>query len=165
MSLRLRRFTACAALGAALLHALPAGAAPALTAARFTELASSKPNTLAAFHGKVTVVNFWATWCGPCREEMPLLDSFARKLAPKGVRVVGIALDNKADVQPFLREVKIGYPVWLGDANTIDLMRAAGNASGGLPYTVVLDRNGKTVASLLGRLNEKMLEDTVARHL
>jgi hypothetical protein len=94
-----------------------------------------------------------------------MLDSVARKLGPKGLTVVGIALDNKADVQPFLRQLKIGYPIWLGDADTLDLLRNIGEPTGGLPYTVVLDRKGKTVATLIGRLNEKLVLDAVSRHL
>jgi len=149
----------------ALLLLLPAHAAPTLDSTRFTELASNRPASLPSLRGQVTLVNFWATWCGPCREEMPMLDKLARELKPRGVAVLGIALDNKPEVQAFVKLLKISYPIWLGDADTINVMRAAGNASGGLPYTVVLDRNGKQVASLLGRLNEKLVLDAVRRHL
>jgi thiol-disulfide isomerase/thioredoxin len=160
--MRLRHFAA--ALTAVCLL-LPAYAKPTLESARFTELATNKPISLPSLHGRVTVVNFWATWCGPCREEMPMLDSLARKLGPRGVTVVGVALDNKADVQPFVKQLKISYPIWLGDADTLNLMRSSGNVSGGLPYTVVLDRNGKPVATLLGQLNEKLVMDALRRHL
>lgn len=160
----MRLFRLATALSALLLL-LPAHASPALNNASFTELSSSKPVALPSLRGRVTVVNFWATWCGPCREEMPMLDKLARQLAPHGVTVVGIALDNKPEVQSFVKLLKIGYPIWLGDADTISLMRAAGNSSGGLPYTVVLDRKGNTVATLLGKLDEKQVLDAVRRHL
>lgn len=160
--MHLRQF---ALLATTLLCLLPAYAKPVLDTARFTDLANSKPISLPSLRGQVTVVNFWATWCSPCRDEMPMLDKLARQLGPRGLTVVGVALDNKADVLPFVKQLKISYPIWLGDADTINLMRSAGNLSGGLPYTVVLDRNGKTVATLIGRLNEKLVMDAVRRHL
>lgn len=120
---------------------------------------------LQAYKGKVVVINFWATWCGPCREEMPMLNSVYSRLGKQGMTVIGIALDNKQDVSIFTRQLNILYPIWLGDAETLNLMNSLGNKSGGLPYTIILDKSGKQVASLLGKLSEKTLTDTVKRYL
>lgn len=151
-------------LCAALLTALPAAANPALERARFTDLAGRNA-ALTQYKGKVTVVNFWATWCSPCREEMPMLNAVRTRLAPRGVEVVGVALDDKVSVGNYLRTTRVSYPIVLGDGNTLDLMRAIGNPAGGLPYTVVLDRSGKQVATLIGKLSEQTLLQAVEPHL
>ncbi|RXZ44592.1 TlpA family protein disulfide reductase [Crenobacter cavernae] len=144
--------------------ALPASANPVLAGASFADL-SGRPVSLDVFKGKVTVVNFWATWCAPCREEMPMLDKVARELKGRGMTMVGIALDQPAEVRPFVKQLKISYPVWMGDANTMNVMRGLGNPSGGLPYTVVLDRDGKVVARLLGAVSEANLRAAVEPRL
>ena len=151
---------------ALLIAALPlaALAAPSLEQSRFTDL-NAKPATTAAYKGKVTVLNFWATWCGPCREEMPMLNGLRKKLAPKGVEVVGVALDSKEQVAPFVQQLKIAYPILLGNDDTLDLMRSLGNKTGGLPYTLVLDRSGKVAATLTGKLDEKRLEAAIKPYL
>ncbi|KMN37426.1 MULTISPECIES: TlpA disulfide reductase family protein [Chromobacterium] len=153
-------------LAPALIALLPltAMAAATLEQTSFATLQGGN-TTLAAYKGKVTVLNFWATWCGPCREEMPMLNSMRAKLAPKGVEVVGVALDNKEEVGAFVRQLKISYPILLGDSDTLGLMRSLGNATGGLPYTLVLDRKGKVAAKLIGRLDEKKLEAAIKPYL
>jgi len=149
-----------------LLVLLLAGLLPLLAVAaplnqiRFNDL-KDRPSTLASYQGKVVLVNFWASWCGPCREEMPMLSEVRQRLASKGVEIVGIALDNKADVVNFTRQLKVSYPILLGDSDTLGLLRELGNPAGALPYSVILDRNGKQVSKLLGRLNEKSLEETL----
>lgn len=151
---------------AAVLCLLPlaAMAAPTLEQTRFADL-NGNTVSLRAWQGKVVLVNFWATWCGPCREEMPMLNALRERLAPKGVEVVGIALDNKAETLNFTRQLKIGYPIVLGDSDTLTLLRTLGNPAGALPYSIILDRKGRQVGSLLGRLNEKNLEDTLRHFL
>ncbi|MGL6070250.1 TlpA family protein disulfide reductase [Craterilacuibacter sp.] len=131
---------------------------------RFSSL-NGKSQTLAQWRGKVVVVNFWATWCAPCREEMPMLDALRSRWRNQGVEVVGIALDQPVEVQNFLRSLRIGYPVLLGDADTLGLMRSLGNSTGGLPFTVILDRQGKVVARLTGKLSEQNLRQAVEPRL
>lgn len=135
-----------------------------LDQARFTTL-NGTSQTLAQWRGKVVVLNFWATWCGPCREEMPMLDALRSQWRNQGVEVVGIALDQPVEVQNFLRSLRIGYPVLLGDADTLSLMRSLGNRTGGLPFTVILDRQGKVVARLTGKLSEQNLRQAVEPRL
>lgn len=142
---------------------LPAFAAD-LASARFTT-PDGRPAQLSAWRGKVVVVNFWASWCAPCREEMPMLESLRQRYRARGLEVVGVALEQPVDAQNFASSVGISYPVLIGDADTATLMRSLGNASGGLPYTVVLDRQGKVVARLLGRLSEATLLGAVEPRL
>lgn len=94
-----------------------------------------------------------------------MLNAVRTRLAPRGVEVVGVALDDKVSVGNYLRTTRVSYPIVLGDGNTLDLMRAIGNPAGGLPYTVVLDRSGKQVATLIGKLSEQTLLQAVEPHL
>jgi thiol-disulfide isomerase/thioredoxin len=133
-----------------------AGAA-ALRAARFTGL-DGRVRGIDEWRGKVLVCNFWATWCPPCREEIPLLVSERNAFASKGLEVVGIAVDSAAKVAEFAKTIKISYPILVADASGIKLMRELGNRSGALPYTVFLDRDGTIVGRKLGALHRPELE-------
>jgi len=132
-----------------------------LLASRFPDL-SGQPRQLLEWRGRSLVCNFWATWCAPCREEIPLLNAAQHKYAPEGVQIVGIALDNAANVGEFGRSVKISYPVLLAGSPAIDLMRRLGNASGGLPFTVLLDRRGRLAGRKLGAFSAADLDTAVA---
>lgn len=135
-----------------------ATAAPALMAARLPDL-EAHPQTLEQWRGKVIVVNFWATWCAPCREEIPELVKFQRDFGPKGVQIVGIAIDAADKVRPYAANMKMNYPILIGDADGVELVQRAGNPLGGLPFTVILDRRGNAVHSHLGSLTaDKLLE-------
>ncbi|MFC4161472.1 TlpA family protein disulfide reductase [Chitinimonas lacunae] len=134
----------------------PAVKANDFWSARFTGL-DGKPQSLAQFRGKPLVVNFWASWCAPCRQEMPDFVAVQRARGNK-VQVLGIAIDNKAAVEKFLKEVPVNYPVLLGEQDAMDLMRANGNQFGGLPFTLVFDAQGKQVATHAGLLHRDKLE-------
>lgn len=143
-------------------------AAPAPTAAtteakpagfwqsRFVGL-DDKPQALSQYRGKPLVVNFWASWCAPCRQEMPDFVAAQKAFGDK-VRFVGIAIDNKAAVQKFLKEVPVNYPVLLGEQDAMDLMRAEGNKFGALPFTLVFDAKGNKVATHPGILHKEKLD-------
>lgn len=132
------------------------GAAPLLSA-RFSDLAG-RQRRLLDWQGQVLVVNFWATWCAPCREEMPMFVEARHAYAPKGVEFVGIGIDSAAKVQDFARTYRIGYPLLVADSSAVDLMRTLGNLAGALPYTVVLDRSGSVVHRHLGALDRAALD-------
>ncbi len=132
-------------------------ASRALFAATLPDL-SGKPRRLAEWQGRVVLVNFWATWCAPCREEIPLLVAAMEKYRPGGVEIVGIAVDNAAKVAEFTKTMAISYPVLLAEASGLDLMRQLGNAGGGLPYTVVADRKGALVLRKLGAFKKGDLD-------
>ena len=111
--------------------------------------------------GKVIVVNFWATWCTPCREEIPEFIEAQKKYGDQGLQFVGIAIDQLDRVQMFSKEFSINYPVLVGSINTWSLLEAAGNRMAALPYTVVIDRSGNLVENYLGRVDLKKLEKLV----
>ena len=111
------------------------------------------------FAGKPAVINFFATWCPPCREEIPALVRARDKMLASGVEFVGIAIDNVAKVVEFARNVRISYPLLMADATGLDLVRKLGNPSGGLPFTVVLDRKGGIAHRNLGAITEQKIED------
>ena len=129
-----------------------------LLEARLPDLAG-KPRHLSEWRGRVLVVNFWATWCAPCREEIPLLMAARSRYSGKGVEIVGIAVDNAAKVVEFTKSLGVTYPILLSEADGLELMRKLGNSSGGLPYTVFLDREGRVAHRKLGALKGPDLED------
>ena len=136
------------------------GAAEAISLASFYDL-HEKVQPLAQWKGKVMVVNFWATWCPPCIAEIPEFIKIQKQYGKQGVQFVGIAIDQKSKVQAFADEVGMNYPVLLGDLAGIDLAKRIGNAQGGLPYSVIVDRNGKIVTTQLGTLSHEKLVETL----
>ena len=127
------------------------GEGRALFSARLSDL-SGNPRSVVEWQGRVLVCNFWATWCAPCREEIPLLVAARETYAAKGVEIVGIAIDSATKIVEYLRSVHISYPILLADATGMELMRALGNEAGGLPYTVFFDRDGRSAKRKLGAL-------------
>jgi thiol-disulfide isomerase/thioredoxin len=116
-----------------------------------------KSQALAQWRGKVMVVNFWATWCSPCLEEIPEFVRMQEKLGNRGLQFVGIAIDNTAKVREFAAKYRMNYPVLIGEMDAIELARSAGNEFGGLPFTVVMDRKGRLIGTEIGGLNEEKL--------
>jgi thiol-disulfide isomerase/thioredoxin len=135
-------------------------AVSALTRADLPDLAGSR-TTLERWRGKIVVVNFWASWCPPCREEIPGLMRIQRKFAANGLQVVGIAVDSVEKSRQAAGEMGISYPVLVAEVQIIDVTRRLGNRAGGLPFTVVLDREGRLVTTHLGLLSEAQLEQLV----
>lgn len=121
-----------------------------------------QPRRLVEWQGKALLCNFWATWCAPCREEIPLLNAAQQQHGAQRFQVVGIALDNAANVRKFADSVKIAYPVWLAGSAGLELMRRLGNTSGGLPFTVMLDRRGRMQSRKLGAFSASELSTDVA---
>lgn len=103
-----------------------------------------------AYAGRPLLVNFWASWCGPCVKEMPELDRFARAQGEAGVRVVGIALDDRDAVEAFLRRIPVAYPILLDRAGPADSSVRLGNPRGVLPYSVLLSADGRLLRQRVG---------------
>jgi thiol-disulfide isomerase/thioredoxin len=118
--------------------------------------------SLAEFQGQVTVVNFWATWCVPCREEMPGFVRLQERWKERGVRFVGLSDDEPAKVDRFATELKINYPLWVGADAAGALSKRLGNRLGVLPHTVILDPNGNPVEGRVGPYLEQDLEQKLA---
>jgi peroxiredoxin len=114
--------------------------------------------SLEQWRGQVLVVNYWATWCAPCREEIPGFVRLQERYGSRGLQFVGIAIDQADKVAEFATEFRINYPLLLGELETIELLRQAGNRAGVLPYTLVIDRNGKLVSREPGGLKEARLD-------
>jgi thiol-disulfide isomerase/thioredoxin len=141
-------------------HAATSPAPPAVSALwqlGFPDMAG-RQQALSQWRGQVLVLNFWASWCAPCREEMPDFVALRTQYHPHGAEFVGIAIDNADNVAHFLQQLPVNYPILLGGGSAHTLARELGNPSGALPYTIVLDRDGKVVLSHLGRLPRATLE-------
>jgi len=114
--------------------------------------------SMARFRGHPLLVNFWATWCPPCVEELPLLDAFYRQHVANGWQVIGLAVDQAAPVARFLAQRPLSFPVALAGFAGIELSRSLGNLNGGLPFSVVFDASGTLVYRKLGKLSELDLQ-------
>ena len=133
-------------------------ASPAVIYATAFADASGQKRSLGAYQGKVMVVNFWATWCAPCREEMPGFARLQERWGGRGVQFVGIANDDPAKVKRFGTELAINYPLWTGNEEVGDFSKRLGNRLGVLPHTVILDPQGMVVESRIGVFSEGALE-------
>ena len=136
------------------------GLARAMMAIRLFDL-KGETRSLDEWRGKVLVVNLWATWCAPCREEIPLFVKLQDEYRERGVQVIGVAIDRREKVQAFAREFGINYPLLLGGVEIVELSRQVGNRVGGLPFTLIFDRSARIVDTILGQLKKHTLEETL----
>ncbi len=112
-----------------------------------------REHTLADFKGKARLVNVWATWCGPCRDEMPLLDALHQHNGRDRLVVLGIADDDAGAVGRYLATQPVSYPILVDTSGTGEFARELGNDRSVIPYTVLIDAQGKVLASHLGRFD------------
>ena len=139
-------------------HEVSVDIAPsAILAATFADPAGNR-QSLGQFEGKVVVLNFWATWCAPCREEMPAFVRAERRWAGRGVQFVGIANEDPRRVARFGRDMGVDYPLWVGGEEVGEFSRRLGNRLGALPYTVILDGTGVPKRAKVGAYSEPELE-------
>lgn len=118
--------------------------------------------TMASFRGRPLLLNFWATWCPPCVEELPLLDRFYRERAANGWQVVGLAIDQPSSVRNFLGRTPVSFPIGLAGLEGTELGKSLGNLSGGLPFTVVFSPEGTVRQRRMGRITEADLAQWAA---
>lgn len=113
--------------------------------------ATGKPQALSQWKGKPLIINFWATWCAPCVEEMPELAALQAEVAP--VQIIGIGVDSQENIAQFAEKFHIYYPLYVAGTGATDLLRQFGNQAGGLPFTVLVGLDGNLKKVYLGRLN------------
>ena len=124
--------------------------------------ANQLTNWKASVSDTIYVINFWATWCPPCREEMPELSQLQQEYQNKNVVVLGIAVDEVSLVKAFTQATPVSYPL-VADENTgMGLAITLGNDQGVLPYTVIIDTNGKVIQTFFGRISKPLLERALA---
>ena len=116
-----------------------------------------------SLQGKPLVLNFWATWCGPCVKEMPELDRFAQEMAPQGWQVLGVAIDKADAVRAFLQTTPVRFPIAIAGLEGLGLVQALGNTNGGLPFTLVLDAQGQVLQRKMGATHFEELRTLAQR--
>ena len=126
---------------------------------------AGQEQALAQWKGKVLVVNFWATWCAPCRDEMPLFVKAQAEHGARGLQFVGVAVDEPAKVKAFAAEIGLNYPALIGGYGAMELSKTLGNTVMALPFTVVVDRSGKVVLTHLGPMKSAQLDRLLAETL
>ncbi len=148
---------------------LPVSGAPDVTpgviyTAIFKDMAG-KPQSLGQWQNKLLVINFWATWCAPCKEEMPIFVKLHQKLATQGVQIIGIAADTSSNVAKFAKVTPINYPLLPGDAGAIEFSKRLGNRFGLLPHTVVVAPGGAVIYAKLGLISEMEFESILQQNI
>jgi len=149
---------------------LPAAAAASPLEAAVTNLYAQSlndlqgaPQRLAQWKGKPLLVNFWATWCGPCVQEMPELMHLAAEENGKRFNVIGIGIDSPTNMSEFAAKLKITYPLYVAGMGGTELSRELGNKQGGLPYTVLIGADGKVLKTYTGKLKFDELRADLAQ--
>ena len=133
----------------------PAGVTPArpgdpLPAIRLPDLEGQSVSLPGPYAGRPLLINVWASWCGPCIEEMPELERFSRSQGPRGTQVIGLALDSPGNIREFLARVPVTYPILLDNPGPGDASVWLGNRKGVLPYSVLVSADGKVVRQKIG---------------
>ena len=120
---------------------------------------------MAQWQGKLLVVNFWATWCAPCREEMPEFVRAQKEFGGKGLQFVGIAVDEADKVRQFADDIQLNYPALIGGYGAMELSRSLGNRMMALPFTIVIGRDGAIAHTQLGPLKDAQLRRIISDNL
>ena len=185
MNSRLRRTLSIAILGLGGLAGwfsaggptiLPAGPVPGPAAPAFvmngTQLlaltfvnTSDEPQSMQQWKGRIVVVNFWATWCPPCRREIPDFASVAVQYRDRGVQFVGLGIDSAENIRRFDDDAKVPYPLLVAGTGSLPIMEALGNPSLGLPFTLILDGSGEIRVKRLGPMSRESLVENLDRLL
>ena len=147
---------------------LYAAKAPAVSDALYASKLASVPaqpdgalKSLEGLHNQVVVVNFWATWCGPCVQEMPALSTLQTDMRAKNISFIGIGIDSPDAMTEFAKIYQITYPLYVGGISGTQLMTDLGNKAGGLPFTVILNKSGDVVKTYRGKLDMAQLKKDI----
>jgi thiol-disulfide isomerase/thioredoxin len=117
-----------------------------------------KSTSIKAWEGKSLIINFWATWCAPCRREIPLLETLHSEWSGRGIEVIGIAVDYREKVLAYAKEFQVDYPLLIGEQDALNAAAAFGVESPAFPFTVFTDRRGEVVALYLGELHRAQVD-------
>lgn len=126
---------------------------------------AGKMRNLDEWNGNVVVVNFWATWCPPCRREMPDFIELQAMYGSKGLQFIGIALDEAVKVENFIDSMGVEYPILIGGNKAEEVSAAYGNRFGALPYTALVNRDGMIVATFRGEVSRTQIESLITEYL
>ncbi len=121
-----------------------------------------RQQSLNQWRGKVIVINFWATWCPPCREEIPLFVELHKNHSADELQIIGVAIDNKTAVMLYRQSAGINYTILMGNDDTMGLAARYGDRMGSLPYSVIIDRSGSIAVRKLGAFSKLELNSLVA---
>ena len=114
---------------------------------------------------KTIVINFWASWCPPCVEEMPLLAKLSQDSDPQKVVFIGIGIDSPSNIREFLAKTSVPYPIVVGGISGSEWGKRLGNAQGALPYTIIIDSKGNKVFSKLGKITEDDVNNSILKSI
>jgi len=144
------------------MHAAAAPPVPILGDVSFPDV-SGASRRISEWSGKILVVNFWATWCPPCREEMPEFSRLRSEFASRGVEFIGIAIDDPKEVKEYLVRAPVNYPILIGQSGGAQWAADLGNVLQVLPFTAVFDRDGRLVRVKAGPFDRDELVDVLSR--
>ena len=136
----------------------------AIYSAKFTDHFGNQ-QSLGQWENKLLIINFWATWCGPCKEEIPILVRLQAKFGTRGVQIVGIAVDSRVNVVNFAKNVNINYPLLPDESSAIALSKRLGNRLGLLPHTAIFTPGGALIYTKLGIISEVELDDIISKNM
>lgn len=124
--------------------------------------ANGQEQQLGQWKERALIVNFWATWCAPCVDEMPELSALQQEISSQNIQILGIGIDSASNIADFAKKYRISYPLYVGGINGSELSRALGNQGGGLPFTVIIGRDGQVKKTYLGRLKMDELRKSLS---
>lgn len=134
----------------------------AIYAARFPDI-EGKSQELGQWQHQLLIINFWATWCAPCKAEMPMLAKLQEAHRTRGVQIVGIAVDSRENVDKFAKQSPVGYPLLPDERGAIEFSKRLGNRLGLLPYTVVIAPGGNVIFRHVGIVSEQVLVELIVK--
>lgn len=142
--------------------AAPAAKVPAVRPVFVLKDDKGVPRSIEEWNGRPLAINFWATWCPPCRREIPLLNELRRRHSAEGLEIIGVAVDFREDVLAYMQKTPIEYPILIGEQDGLDAAKAFGMETMGYPFTVFTDRQGRIITVHVGELHEAQAEAILA---